>query len=270
VQQTKQALALDHIDNQAASLSRLIELLGHAQLPVELARTLHDNLAVDHIHMLKVGHYERDFIQSASFDGSDAAKRLTRAFFDRKLHRFERELITGNSGPSNELTIVSDHTQSFASPEFRSFGREMGIGSRFLIRHSGPKWAIAIVLLWSIDCGNVSYLQPKVEAAAKLLTAVVGKHLIICDDREHLADRLSSIVRLEVDLRYALGEPRRREAQVGARIIAGQSASAIADALVISRETVISHRKRLYEHLGLVSGRELLLWYLSNHSYSPH
>lgn len=251
-------------------IGTLIDLIGTPRLPAELARALHARFAADHVHLLKVGRYDRDFIVSGSHDGSDAASKLTEAFFDRKLQRFERDLITGSSLGKLDLSVSNDHTQSFAQPEFRAFGREMGIGSRFLIRRTDIEGAVAIVMLWALDHGDVSHLASEITAAAEILAPIAGKHLAICDDRQHLHERLGSIAKIEADLRFPLGENRRREAQVGARVIAGWSAAAIAGDLLISKETVVTHRKRLYDHLSLDSGRDLLLWYLANHTSSLH
>lgn len=248
----------------------LIRLVGDEELPIELARFLHSRFAADQIHLFKIGGYERDLIQSASYDGSDNARRVTHAFFARKLQRFEQELVTNESAICSDLAIATDHTQLFESPEFRSFGREMGIGTRITVRTADAQGSVALVMLWSISHGDLSHLKDNIHSTAELLAPLVTKHLAICNDRNLLRDRLSSIKKIENDLQIALGCNRRREAQVGARIIGGRSASEIASELLIGKETVISHRKRLYEHLSIETGRDLLLWYLSNHTYSFH
>lgn len=54
----------------------------------------------------------------------------------------------------------------------------------------------------------------------------------------------------------------RREGEVCARILYGFSSCGIAIDLGIGKESVMTYRKRAYQHLGIGSQRELLMWYL--------
>lgn len=247
----------------------LVELTGQPRLPVELARLLHDQFAADHIHIVRAQHYDRDLVLSASYDGSDTAAIQTKRFFDRNLQRFEHAMVTSRVRIPTALVVAHDHTQTFTSPEFRSFGREMDLGARCLIRKSEPQGDLTIVMLWSLLHGDVSHLKPDIGAMAEIFAPIVAKHFAICEDRNERFEQLGSIGAIEADLRHVLGAARRRQVQVGARLVAGKSAGEIADDLAISRETVISYRKRLYEHIGVETSRDLLLWYLFSTDSSP-
>lgn len=248
---------------QEVRIGALIDMLGDPRLPVELARFAHDWFSADHIHISRVGRYQRDMILSASHDGSDAALRQTRIFLERKLQRFENPLMINSNHKPAELIVAEDHTQRFASPEFRSYGKELGLGARFLIRKSDPHGAVTIALLWSIQHGDITHYAADIRLAADILAPLVSKHMAFFEDRMGLGERLACTETIEADLRIALGETRRREAQVGSRLINGQTANDIAEDLHISKETVITHRKKLYDHLGIRCSRDLLVWYLS-------
>lgn len=249
--------------SKEARIGALIDMLGDPRLPFELARFAHDWFLADHVHISRVGRYQRDLILSASHDGSDSAMRQTQVFLERKLQRFENSLMVNNNNRSDDLVVAEDHTQGFSSPEFRSYGKEFGLGRRILIRKSDPHGAVTIALLWPMHHGDFQHYAPDIRLSAEILAPLVSKHMALFEDRIGLGERLACIATIEADLRLALGETRRREAQVGARLINGQSANDIAVDLHISKETVISHRKKLYDHLGLGCSRDLLVWYLS-------
>lgn len=256
--------------NQAASsripLSRigaLIDMIGEAQFPLELARFVHDRVAADHVHLVRVGRLEVDRVLSASHDGSDTAFQLTRQFYSRNLNRFEQALITREAAGPPNIAVLGDHTQKSASPEFRSFGREVGVGSRFLVRKDDRDGAVAFTMLWSINQGDVSHLEPEICRLSHIVAPLVSKHIALCESQTRFIRRLESVSMIEPDLLRLIGKRRPREAQVGARLLGGMSAAEIAAELAISTETVIFHRKRLYDRLNLSTSRELLLWYLS-------
>lgn len=257
---------MGHPDILMAKLGSLIDMIGEKKFLLELARFFHGRVAANHLHVVRVGNSQAARVLSVSYDGSDTASQLTRHFYSRNLNRFEREIMISESPRQAHIEVVSDHTQESLSPEFRSFGREVRVGTRFLIRKNDPDGAIAFSILCPLDRGDLSHLLPDIRRLSCIVAPLVSKHIAICENQIRLVERLNSVSAIEMDLLRILGAERPREARVGAYILAGNSATEIASQLAISPETVTFHRKRLYARLNVQTSRELLLWYIAQNS----
>ncbi len=99
--------------------------------------------------------------------------------------------------------------------------------------------------------------------ACELVLPMLARHIGLRRQQEQVIAALSSLPAIEATLAAARQLPMPpRERQVAARLLYGLSASAIASDLGISKETVLSYRKRIYHRLGIGCHRELLFWYL--------
>lgn len=96
---------------------------------------------------------------------------------------------------------------------------------------------------------------------ADLLISLVARHQSLFVAKPSSTAALASLRRTEEGF---LNTKRlsRREAEVCARILFGYTSCGIAADLGIGKESVMTYRKRAYQHLGIGSQRELMLWYL--------
>lgn len=101
-----------------------------------------------------------------------------------------------------------------------------------------------------------------VREIADLLISLIGRHQDIVSAKPIAYSALTSLETIEERI-LSTQKLSSREAQVCARILYGCSSCEIASALGIGKESVMTYRKRAYQHLEINSQRELLLWYLS-------
>lgn len=101
-----------------------------------------------------------------------------------------------------------------------------------------------------------------VREVADLLISFIGRHQDLVLAKPIAFSALTSLETIEERI---LNTKRLscREAQVCARILYGSSSCEIASALGVGKESVMTYRKRAYQHLEISSQRELLLWYLA-------
>ena len=101
-----------------------------------------------------------------------------------------------------------------------------------------------------------------VREVAELLISLIGRHQDLVLAKPIALSALTSLETIE----YRILDAKKlscREAQVCARILYGFSSCEIASALGVGKESVMTYRKRAYQHLEISSQRELLLWYLT-------
>ena len=157
------------------------------------------------------------------------------------------------------------YLRAAASP---SMGRgALGLNAELDIRHLLPSVRVPTLVIhrtneqW-VDVGNSRYLAAHIDGAQ--LVEVSG-----VDHRPWLGDADEILDAIETFLTGGLARPRarrhaagaeslsRREREIVALAIAGESAPAIAAALFISERTVESHLARAYTKLGVHSKLEL-------------
>lgn len=96
---------------------------------------------------------------------------------------------------------------------------------------------------------------------ADLIISVVARHQDLSAVKSGSFTALASLSRIEERI-LSTKSLSRREGEVCARILFGYSSCSIAVDLGIGKESVMTYRKRAYQHLGIGSQRELLMWYL--------
>jgi len=101
----------------------------------------------------------------------------------------------------------------------------------------------------------------RVRDVAELLISLIGRHQEIIQAKPNAFSALTSLETIETRI-LNTKMLSRREAQVCARILYGCSSCEIASALGVGKESVMTYRKRAYQHLNISSQRDLLLWYL--------
>jgi DNA-binding CsgD family transcriptional regulator len=103
---------------------------------------------------------------------------------------------------------------------------------------------------------------------AHLIVSLVARHYALTEAKPTSFAALTSLkgIQNRIQATKCLS---RRESEVCARILYGYSSCEIAVDLRIGKESVMTYRKRAYQHLGLSSQRELLMWYLEQ-APDPH
>jgi DNA-binding CsgD family transcriptional regulator len=96
---------------------------------------------------------------------------------------------------------------------------------------------------------------------ADLMLSIVARHHDLSQAKPTAFTALTSLNRIQECI-LGTKSLSRREGEVCARILYGYSSCGIAVDLGIGKESVMTYRKRAYQHLGIGSQRELLMWYL--------
>lgn len=243
-------------------LNALIGHIGQSSFAPEMLHFAHKQFEADHIHIFRLADGRPQVMASISHDGTDAAQEHAAIYRERQLWRDDQAMFDGSRVASGQPLIFHLDMKSLSASAMRAYRAQMQLRDRTMVIGRGRDGIVGFSMTWSGNVNRHRY-DMATEWMAGLAFTILGKHLEIFDGTSRITEILASIPIIEHNLRSILGAVRPREIQVAAHLIYGCHAAHIARDLGISNETVISHRKRLYQRLGVQNSRDLLLWYLA-------
>lgn len=250
----KVPVAVDYV-----GVHSLIERIGDASFEGELMEQVHSRFHVDYLHIFRLKDGFPNVIASVAHDGTPAAAEHAAVYRKRQIWRADNAMLEASRTPPGKRWLYHLDTQSLSRGALRSYRLQMHLRSRTMIIGHGSAGVVGMSMVWSSGSGgagqDLSFFD--------LAFAILSKHLAVREDHIRLTQSLRCLSQIETRLYNILGGARPREIEVASRLLFGQSANDVAADLGVSKETIATHRKRLYERLGVRGGRDLLLWYLS-------
>ena len=247
-----------------AWLGNLIDLVGDSRFGCEFGKVMYAHMRPDFLHVFRLESDGPRVIESFSYNDTPKVDWHVAAYREQKLWRFDEGMVLGARASTGEPLVVRQGSEAFQNINFRRYRRLHHLGERAMVIGPGQGAAVGFSLSWTKASTLSDEEASWLEQIAKLSLTLMRKHLEFCDQRARLDRALASVPEIEANLGRMIGKRRQREVEVGARLLFGENAAEIARALGIGKETVITHRKRLYDHVGIACARELLLWYLGN------
>lgn len=241
------------------AIGDLVGLIGHGQFGSEFAREMHRAFLTDFIHLFRLSEGRPHVFELISHDGTRRAEDHAAIYRERQLWRFDQTMVDSSRVATGRAIVLHEDPGSFSSRALQLYRMQLDLGARVTVVGQGASGIVGLCMTWA---GKSRPCSAKFDQIVDLAFPILNKHIEVCDDRRRICDLVSSLQEIEDNLGVAIGKSRPREVQVGARLLFGQSANQIAQELGIGKETVICHRKRLYDHLGVQNSRELLLYYL--------
>ncbi len=232
-----------------------VAALGTAAFAGELLAALNRLLPVDHLSLMRFEDRGRaPVLESAIWRGGEHVAAVQRAYLGGLYRR------DPNFGASiAQVTVRKLHRDAIPDPDYRErcYVRA-GLLERLTVAIPDGKRLLALNLYRRVDGGEFSAGETeRIEGLRKFLAALALKHVgtigMLLRSRER-GDRIAALAaRLHaLDARLS-----RRERDVAARILAGMTSEGIALDLGVSRNTVLTYRKRAYARLGVSSQAEL-------------
>jgi DNA-binding NarL/FixJ family response regulator len=231
-------------------LSDLVEAIGKEDFGSQMLTFFDNSFGADHCAVYQLLKYELTEIASV---GADiplliAETHLSPYEVKRRFRQF------GQSRPRVERYKLTNSPNSRFSSSVAPQGI-MIIGSKM-----DAQYCVRILRLAQqveLSDSDLAHLQD----AAHLIISLVARHQDLSISKPNPLPELTSLKKIEERI-LSTKCLSRREGEVCARILCGYSSCGIALDLGIGKESVMTYRKRAYQHLGIGSQRELLLWYL--------
>ncbi|WP_233548266.1 helix-turn-helix transcriptional regulator [Aurantiacibacter zhengii] len=237
------------------ALPRLVEVIGRPQFEDALMTFL--------AHVAKAEQYE--IFQEEGYEFQKIANGM----------RINSSVNRPSAGAADGCLATYDVRR-----EFRRFASEDALVKVFTLPRANESGAIpisprhsilvvgkgqgALFGIRMIRCGlhhqSVDIDVENLTGFANLLVSLVARHHGLISARFDGFNALASLAKIEENI-HAMQLLSRREAEVCARILFGFSSREIAADLGIGKESVMTYRKRAYQHLEIASQRELMLWY---------
>ncbi|MDB5715009.1 MAG: hypothetical protein JWO15_2406 [Sphingomonadales bacterium] len=238
----------------ALGLSELVETTGITDFGSTLLAFFDQRIGADHCTVYQLKNYEFAEVFAVSSACAELIPKTCFSTYDVK-RRFRQ---FGSSEASVELYLPS----SAANVAMFSTKTPQGI---FIFGCKGDSLFCVRILrrpsTYAISDLDLSGLRE----VADLIISLVARHQGLIHAR---LDAFSALISLDTIEQRILDTKSlsKREAEVCARILFGCSSCEIASDLGIGKESVMTYRKRAYQHLEIGSQRELLLWYLGQRS----
>lgn len=231
-------------------LSDLVDTIGLLDFGNQLLAFFDRLVGADHCAIYQMQHYEFMQVASISAPGASPIPETCLSTYDIK--RRLRQL--GPTDTRVEACFVSElHEVSF-HPSARP---------QAIVLMGGRQESLFCVRTVKTRKVEVSESElARVREVADLLISFIGRHQDIVLAKPNAFSALTSLETIEARI-LSTKRLSRREAEVCARILYGCSSCEIASALGVGKESVMTYRKRAYQHLNIGSQRELLLWYLA-------
>jgi DNA-binding CsgD family transcriptional regulator len=241
-------------------IAPLISSIGGPNFVRQLGQLLHERHKPEYVHIFRLLAGGPSELASLTYGGVGRADFHASIYRKNQLWRFDEAMFGSAQMTAGKPAIISQASREFSSLAIRRYRHQNNLGRRVLIVGRGSVEVVGISMTWSeqSDCRAISDFEQIVDCGFP----IICRHIELLDERQKMMGELQSVPKLEANLKCVIGKKRPREIQVGARLLFGQSATEIALDLEISKETVITHRKRLYESVGVKNGRELLIWYM--------
>lgn len=238
----------------ASGLSELVETTGITDFGSSLLAFFDQRVGADHCTVYQLQNHE--FAEVFAVSGARAKLIPETCFGTYDVKRRFRQF--GSSKASVELYSPS----STANVAMFSAKTPQGV---FIFGCKGDSlFCVRILRIssgYAISDPDLSGLRE----VADLIISLVARHQGLIHAQP---DAFSALISLDTIEQRILETKRlsKREAEVCARILFGCSSCEIASDLGIGKESVMTYRKRAYQHLEIGSQRELLLWYLGQRS----
>lgn len=231
-------------------LSDLVDSIGLLDFGNQLLAFIDTLVGADHCAIYQMQHYEFMQVASVSAPGASSLPETCLGTYDikRRLRQLGPTDVRVEICPISELHDVPFHPIARPQAMVLMGGRH---DSLFCVR---------TVKTRKTEFSESELLR--VREVADLLISFIGRHQDLILAKPNAFSALTSLDTIETRI---LNTKRlsRREAEVCARILYGCSSCEIASALGVGKESVMTYRKRAYQHLNIGSQRELLLWYLA-------
>jgi DNA-binding CsgD family transcriptional regulator len=230
-------------------LADLVEAIGLENFGAHLLAMFDDAVGVDHCAVYQMRNYELTEIVSNTEAGVSVPEAYLSTYM---INRRFRHL--GQSPARVELyDLIRPQPAPFVSK---------AVPQGLLIFGSRGEAQYCVRALRLIDRERLSESELNaLQEIADLIISLVARHHSLTECKPTSFTALTSLNGIQ-DRIHATKCLSRRESEVCARILYGYSSCEIAVDLGIGKESVMTYRKRAYQHLGLSSQRELLMWYL--------
>ncbi|WP_454883078.1 response regulator transcription factor [Sphingomonas oryzagri] len=234
---------------RAQGLGDLVEAIGLEDFGAHLLAMFDHAVGADHCAVYQMRNYELTEIVSGTKPGVSVPDAYLSTY---TINRRFRHL--GQSPASVELyDLIRPQPAPFISE---------AVPQGILIFGNRRDAQYCVRVLRLIDRERLSEMDlSALQDIAHVIVSLVARHNWLTEAKPTSFTALTSLDGIQ-DRIQATKCLSRRESEVCARILYGYSSCEIAADLSIGKESVMTYRKRAYQHLGLSSQRELLMWYL--------
>lgn len=249
----------------ADAILDLVGSIGDASFYDELATLLFEQFAVENIYLFGLDDDTAKTVATYSRDRSGRAHEHAAVYDERRLWLVDHPAPVAGHTPSGRVAIVIDYLKSSPIFELRRYGKQMRVGCRtaFMTRKSTNP--VGLTFAWPEAMGRLPSCPVDMQQVVDTVLPFLARHEELRRRNRRLPVAVSTLSEIIPRIQTYIGDSRPREIEVAARLIKGQTAGEIATDLSISTETVVTHRKRIYEHIGVQGCRELLLWYVEKY-----
>ena len=250
------------VRNVALQLCEVIGAVGRNDFYHRLAWWFHAAVGVEHLAVFAFNDDVPIEVGAASVDGTDTAHRqagryISGGYWRRDPSIFEAHAKIASVEP-NVIRLDLDH---LGDPELlHEIWGKTRIRERILLCGGSGDNGPILSILRPEHLSEEELLN--LRDVASTILALITKHDEIASRDRRLAQAMTSIDEIQLQISGAPERFPRREEEVCTRIIYGLSTAGISYELGIGEETVMTYRKRLYQRLGIATQRELLIWYL--------
>lgn len=251
--------------SDAPDLARVIDAIGHPGFELEFLVFLHAVSGAEHCTMFRVGSDSFTVVAAASLDGAEIAYRQANLYAGGQYWRRDPAILearrrTEPNGPSLVRVRIDDIPDTDLRDKIY---RHHPVAERLVICGRRVNDDFGLSILRNERHGRFADDDVcRLTDLSNTLLSLLQKHAEYADRRRGLAPALASVSEIERHIEFGAPHLPRRERQVCAGILSGQTTGGIALDLDIGQESVATYRKRAYERLGLGSRHELLHWYL--------
>jgi len=247
-----------------AGLPNVITAIGSDRFGPLMLSFLNRLCGADHCAMFQIGEDKLSEVAAASLDGSDTAHKAASTYVGKQYWRRDPTLSQARKHDKAMGPVIIRVDISGQMPRELRSAIYSNVRERVLICSGGSESAVGLSIIRSDDHGRFS--DAEVASLAELadtLLALLAKHAELSANEPSLTMALTSLDDIERTVMAAPEALPRREIEVCARIVYGQTTTGIALTLGIGEESVMTYRRRAYQRLNIGSQRELLMWYLA-------
>ena len=245
-------------------LPEVIAAIGSERFGPLMLSFLHRLCGADHCAMFQIGEDTLSEVAAASLDGSDTAHKAASTYVGKQYWRRDPTLSQARSHDKARGPVVIRVDVSGQMPRELRSAVYPHVRERVLVCSGGSESAVGLSIIRSDDHGRFSDAEvASLAERADTLLALLAKHAELSANEPSLTMALTSFDDIERTITAAPEALPRREIEVCARIVYGQTTTGIALTLGIGEESVMTYRRRAYQRLNIGSQRELLMWYLA-------
>ena len=249
------------------SMRRLLCAIGRPHFYDEMLGCLGGICGAEHVHVFLFEGAKPRIVSELSRDGSHLAVRQAEDYLRNRLWLIDSDMERGRLVEGDKPCLFQLDSKSNVTSDLRDFYLRQHLRQRLMLFNREAFGVLGLSMLRPADCGLLGAEDARrIDAATEIVFPMLVKHIEAITQSQRMIQALTSLPMIEGTMSLASEALPLRELQVAARFLYGLSASSIAVDLGIGQETVLTHRKRLYERLAIGCHRELLLWYLELYS----